>query len=117
MSRRLYLCPGFNKKELLKEIHVPANKFAVLFKVFAGCNFSQYIQNCRLDYAVRLMREQPQWTLDAIAKEAQMSKGAFNIQFHKRYVSKGAFNIQFHKRYGMKPSEFRSRELSLDEEK
>lgn len=26
MSRRLYLCPGFNKKELLKEIHVPANK-------------------------------------------------------------------------------------------
>ena len=103
MSRRLYLCPGFNKKELLKEIHVPANKFAVLFKVFAGCSFSQYIQNCRLDYAVRLMREQPQWTLDAIAKEAQMSKGAFNIQFHKRY--------------GMKPSEFRSRELSLDEEK
>lgn len=103
MSRRLYLCPGFNKKELLKEIHVPANKFAVLFKVFAGCSFSQYIQNCRLDYAVRLMREHPQWTLDAIAKEAQMSKGAFNIQFHKRY--------------GMKPSEFRSRELSLDEEK
>lgn len=103
MSRRLYLCPRFNKKELLKEIHVPANKFAVLFKVFAGCSFSQYIQNCRLDYAVRLMREQPQWTLDAIAKEAQMSKGAFNIQFHKRY--------------GMKPSEFRSRELSLDEEK
>ena len=41
MSRRLYLCPGFNKKELLKEIHVPANKFAVLFKVFAGCSFSQ----------------------------------------------------------------------------
>lgn len=103
MSRRLYLCPGFNKKELLKEIHVPANKFAVLFKVFACCSFSQYIQNCRLDYAVRLMREQPQWTLDAIAKEAQMSKGAFNIQFYKRY--------------GMKPSEFRSRELSLDEEK
>ncbi len=80
-----------------------ASKFAVLFKVFAGCSFSQYIQNCRLDYAVRLMREHPQWTLDAIAKEAQMSKGAFNIQFHKRY--------------GMKPSEFRSRELSLDEEK
>lgn len=98
-NRQLYLRPGFNKKELLKEIHVPANKFAVLFKVFAGCSFSQYIQNCRLDYAVRLMREQPQWTLDAIAKEAQMSKGAFNIQFHKRY--------------GMKPSEFRDREASL----
>ncbi|WP_430746919.1 helix-turn-helix domain-containing protein [Bacteroides gallinaceum] len=89
--------------EIKTASHVPANKFAVLFKVFACCSFSQYIQNCRLDYAVRLMREQPQWTLDAIAKEAQMSKGAFNIQFHKRY--------------GMKPSEFRSRELSLDEEK
>ena len=90
------------KKNFLEKFKT-ASKFAVLFKVFAGCSFSQYIQNCRLDYAVRLMREQPQWTLDAIAKEAQMSKGAFNIQFHKRY--------------GMKPSEFRSRELSLDEEK
>ena len=39
------------------------------------------------------MREQPQWTLDAIAKEAGMSNGAFYSQFQKKY--------------GMKPSDYR----------
>ncbi len=98
LNRRLYLQPNFNKKELLKEVHVPTNKFAALFKVFAGCSFKQYIQDCRLDYAVRLMREHPQWTLDAIAKEALMSNGAFYNQFQKKY--------------GMRPSDYREKKLS-----
>lgn len=93
LRNRLYLRADFNKKELLKEFHIPANKFAPLFREFAGCSFTQYIQDCRLDYAVRLMREQPQWTLDAIAKESGMSNGAFYSQFQKKY--------------GMKPSDYR----------
>lgn len=93
VSRKLYLQPNFNKQELLKEIHIPANKFAALFREFAGCGFSQYIQDLRLDYAVRLMKEQPLWSLEAIAKEAQMSKAAFYSQFQKKY--------------GMKPSQYR----------
>ena len=77
----------------MKEFHIPANTVALLFKDFAGCNFKQYIQERRLDHAVRLMREQPQLTLDAIAKEAQMSNGAFYSYFFKKY--------------GMKPSDYR----------
>ena len=98
LNRRLYLQPNFNKKELLKEVRVPTNKFAALFKIFAGCSFKQYIQECRLDYAVRLMREHPHWTLDAIAKEALMSNGAFYNQFQKKY--------------GMRPSDYREKKLS-----
>ena len=93
LKDKLYLNPKFNKKDLMSEFHIPANKFALLFKEFAGCSFTQYIQERRLDYAVRLMREQPQWTLDAIAKEAQMSNGAFYSYFFKKY--------------GMKPSDYR----------
>ena len=93
LKNRLYLNPKFSKKDLMKEFHIPANKFAWLFKEFAGCGFTQYIQERRLDYAVRLMREKPQWTLDAIAKEAQMSNGAFYNYFFKKY--------------GMKPSDYR----------
>lgn len=103
LNRRLYLQPSFNKKELLKEVHVPTNKFATLFKVFAGCSFKQYIQECRLDYAVRIMQEHPQWTLDAIAKEALMSNGAFYNQFQKKY--------------GMRPSDYREKKLSEPEDK
>ena len=95
LKNKLYLNPKFNKMDLMKEFHIPANKFALLFKEFAGCNFKQYIQERRLDHAVRLMREQPQWTLDAIAKEAQMSNGAFYSYFFKKY--------------GMKPSDYRKK--------
>lgn len=94
VGRKLYLRPNFNKKELLKEVHVPANKFSSLFKAFAGCSFSQYIQELRMDEAIRLMRDHPDWSMDAVAREVQMSNGAF---YH-----------QFQKKYGMKPSQYRS---------
>lgn len=98
LSQRLYLRPDFGKQDLMKDVHVPSNKFAALFKTFAGCSFTQYIQTCRLDYAVRLMHEQPNWTLEAIAKEAQMSNGAFYSQFQRKY--------------GMKPSDYREKRLT-----
>ena len=102
-ARRLYLNPNFSRKDLMAEFKISANKFALLFKEFAGCTFSQYIQNCRLDYAVKLMRENPQWNFDAIAKEAQMSNGAFYSHFKRRF--------------GMSPSDFRAGEASISSQK
>ena len=102
-ARRLYLNPNFSRKDLMAEFKISANKFAMLFKEFAGCTFSQYIQNCRLDYAVKLMRENPQWNFDAIAKEAQMSNGAFYSHFKRRF--------------GMSPSDFRAGEASISSQK
>lgn len=102
-ARRLYLNPDFSRKDLMAEFKISANKFAMLFKEFAGCTFSQYIQNCRLDYAVKLMRENPQWNFDAIAKEAQMSNGAFYSHFKRRF--------------GMSPSDFRAGEASISSQK
>lgn len=98
-ARRLYLNPNFSRKDLMSEFKISANKFSMLFKEFACCTFSQYIQNCRLDYAVKLMRENPQWNFDAIAKEAQMSNGAFYSHFKRRF--------------GMSPSDFRAGEASI----
>lgn len=85
VSRKLYLNPDFNKSELMKKIHVPAYKFAALFRKFGGCSFTQYLQDCRIDYAINLMHEYPQWSMDAVAKEAQMSKTSFFRQFQKKY--------------------------------
>lgn len=85
VSRKLYLNPDFNKSGLMKEIHVPAYKFAALFRKFGGCSFTQYLQDCRIDYAINLMHEYPQWSMDAVAKEAQMSKTSFFRQFQKKY--------------------------------
>jgi len=97
ISRKLYLRPGFNKSELIKEIHIPDYKFAALFKTFAGCGFSQYLRDCRMDYAIGLMRKHPQWSMEAVAKEAQMSKTSFYRQFQEKY--------------GMNPSNYIKTEL------
>lgn len=85
LSRRLFLDPDFSKNYLLAEFRIPAYKFSSIFKEYAGCSFSQYIHNCRLDYAVKLMRENPSWSLDAIARTVQMSKSSFYSQFKKKF--------------------------------
>lgn len=100
LTQRLYLHPQFSKKMLLKEIHVPTNKFATLFQEFAGCSFTQYIQDLRLEHAVRLMCERPMWSFESIAKEAQMSESTFYKLFQTKY--------------GMKPSDYRKKACFSD---
>lgn len=99
LSQRLYLEPDFSRASVLARFRIPAYKFSTLFKEFAGCTFSQYIHNCRLDYAVKLMRENSSWSLEAIAKASQMSSSSFYSQFKKRY--------------GMSPSDFRANESQV----
>lgn len=96
LSQRLYLDPGFSRSTVLTRFRIPAYKFSSIFKEYAGCSFSQYVHNCRLDYAVKLMRENPSWSLEAIAKAAQMSSSSFYSQFKKKY--------------GMNPSDFKGAE-------
>lgn len=104
IARQLFLKSDFSKAFLLAEFSIPVNKFSGFFKEYAGCTFSQYIHNCRLEYAVKLMGENPSWSMDAIAKAAQMSNGSFYTQFRKKF--------------GMSPSEYRKDggNLSMEEE-
>ena len=95
IGRKLYLEPELSKNWLIKNYRIPVNKFASLFKVYAGCTFSQYIQTCRLDHAIKLMRQHPNWSLDNIARESQMSKTTFYSRFQAKY--------------GMSPSEFKDK--------
>ena len=94
ITKQLYLKHDFSRNYLLEMFHIPINRFSMIFKEFAGCSFTQYIQQCRLDHAVRLMRDKTDWSLDAIAKDSNMSKSAFYDQFQKKY--------------GMTPTEFRN---------
>ena len=98
LARRLFLNPDFSKTSLLAEFGIPAYKFSAFFKEYAGCSFSQYVHNCRLDYAVKLIRENTSWSLEAIAQAAQMSNSSFYNQFKKKF--------------GMSPSDFRKGETS-----
>ena len=92
-NRQLFRNPDFSRTELLKIIPVPQNKFAGLFKQFAGKSFSTYVRDLRLKYANELFVEHPDWSMDAIIKECGMLRSSFYAAFIQNY--------------GMNPDEFR----------
>lgn len=100
LGKKLYLERELSKDRLVETYRIPVNKFAKLFRAYTGYSFSQYILNCRLDHAVRLMKEHPNWSLDSIAGESQMSKTTFYSRFQAKY--------------GMSPSEFKSKDNLTD---
>ena len=65
--------PDFSREELIKTIYIPKNKFAPLFKQYAGMSFSKYINNLRLEYAAKMLKNHPDYTVDTIAQECGMS--------------------------------------------
>lgn len=92
---KLFLQSNFSREELMKTISVPKNKFAQLFRQFAGTNFPKYINNLRLDYAAKMLRKYPDYTIDAVAKSCGMS----TVQtFHRLFLEK----------FGVTPMEFRT---------
>lgn len=93
ISRRLYLQPDFSKEELKKIVHIPKNKFAQLFKEYAGSSFSQYINNLRMEHAARLLSEQSNYTIESIAQDCGIS-------------STTTFYRLFSERYNMTPMDF-----------
>lgn len=93
VSRRLYLQPDFSKEELKKIVYIPKNRFSRLFKEYAGSSFSQYINNLRMEHAVRLLSEHPNYTVESIAQSCGIA-------------STTTFYRLFSERYDMTPTEF-----------
>ena len=100
-NSRLFCDPGFSRAELLKIIPVPQNKFAGLFKQFAGKPFTAYIQDLRFRYASELFIEHPDWSVDAVIKACGMSRTAFYASFYQKF--------------GMKPEELRENIRKMQE--
>lgn len=99
-NRQPFRNPGFSRTEMLKIIPAPQNKFARLFREFAGVPFTTYIQDLRFSYANELFIEHPDWSTDAIIKACGMSRMSFYASFVQRF--------------GVKPEEFRKSILKGD---
>lgn len=101
IGERLFLKPDFSREELMGIIHIPKNRFAQLFRRYAGTNFPKYVNNLRLDYAAKMLRKHPGYTIDAIAKSCGMS----TVQtFHRLFLEK----------FGVTPMEFQRGLKNID---
>ena len=105
ISRQLFLNPSFSREELLKIIYIPKNKFANLFRTYAGVSFPDYINNLRLMYAVKLIQKHTNYTINAIAETCGMSSRTFHRLFLKKFgVTPAEFREEL-KKEGNKDSE------------
>ena len=95
-DERLYLNPDFQRQTLVYMFHSDRNRVGRVIKDFSGfSNLSAYINNYRLEYAYRLLRDlDNKQTIDSIAKASGFS-------------TVRTFQRLFKERYGMTPAEFR----------
>lgn len=66
-SRGLYLSPDLTQKDVLEFVQIPAYRFGAAFKKHAGASFSEYINGKRMAYAVKLLTEHHEYTIEAVA--------------------------------------------------
>lgn len=92
---KLYLSPDLSREELAKKVHLNNTRFARMIKENTGTNLNGYLNNLRLKYAIQLLKEQPNYTLKAIAEESGIN-------------SMPTFHNLFKVKTGMTPSEFKN---------
>jgi transcriptional regulator len=103
MSRKLFLKPKLTREDIINEVYVPHNKFAQLFTRYAGMSFTKFINDLRLEYAAQLLRDSPDYTIEAIGEECGMPIAQ-------------TFYRNFSDKFGVTPSDFRTLSQKKDRE-
>ncbi len=98
---KMYLSPDLSREELTKIVRMNNTRFAKMIKENTDTNLSGYINNLRLNYAIHLMKEQPDYTLRAIAESSGIN-------------SMPTFHQLFKGKTGMTPSEFKNAQKEID---
>lgn len=67
---QLYLSSELSREDLAQLVHLNNARFARMIKECTGTNFNGYINDLRIDYAIKLLKLHPNYTIRAIADEA-----------------------------------------------
>lgn len=98
-QEELFRNANFGRDELMRLMGVDKNTLATIINRYTGTNVTGYVNSKRMDYAVSLMKEHPEYSLLAIAEACGINNAATFIR-------------NFKNAYDMTPSEFRK---SLEE--
>ena len=97
---QLYLSPELSREDLAQLVHLNNARFARMIKECTGTNFNGYINDLRIDHAIKLLKLHPNYTIRAIADEAGFNSTPI------------LYNL-FKKKTGMTPYEFKKAQESL----
>ena len=93
-EQELYRWPDFNRSAVMQHFSLSAARVGAAFAQGGGQSLPEFVRNCRLDHACRLMVEQP--TLSFV--EVGNASG---------YQRTTTFYHDFKARFGMAPAEYR----------
>ena len=97
---QLYLSSELSREDLAQLVHLNNARFARMIKECTGTNFNGYINDLRIDYAIKLLKLHPNYTIRAIADE---------VGFNSTPI---LYNL-FKKKTGMTPYEIKKAQESL----
>ena len=97
-EQELFRWPDFNRSAVMQHFSLSAARVGAAFAQGGGQSLPEFVRNCRLDYACRLMVEQP--TLSFV--EVGEASG---------YQRTTTFYHDFKARFGMAPAEYRQRKI------
>lgn len=94
MKEELFRNPDFGRDDLMRLMGVDKNNLPSIIHRCTGTNVTGYVNGKRMEYAVQLMKEHPEYTLAAIAEACGMK-------------SPTTFIRNFRDSYDLTPSEYR----------
>lgn len=90
----LFTDPNFGRENLMRLFSTDKNNLPNVLQRFADTNVTGYINAKRMDYAVQLLKEHPEYTLGAISEACGIKSPATFIR-------------NFKNTFGMAPSDYR----------
>ncbi len=93
-EQELYRWPDFNRSAVMQHFSLSAARVGAAFAQGGGQSLPEFVRNCRLDYACRLMVEHP-------------TKSFVEVGEASGYQRTTTFYHDFKARFGMAPAEYR----------
>ncbi len=94
ISEALFKSPDFNRDSIAEATGLSRAKVSQLVSQFTGMSPNEYINKLRVEYSVKVIKEHPEWTIDAIAECCG-------------YVRRATYYSNFNKFFGISPAQYR----------
>lgn len=78
VEQKLFLQPGFGRDDLTRAAGINKNDLSPMLRKYANSdNFNDYLNGLKIEYSIKLMKEKPYLSVDAIAEEANFKSLTF----------------------------------------
>ena len=99
-EQELYRWSDFNRSAVMQHFSLSAARVGAAFAQGGGQSLPEFVRNCRLDYACRLMVERPSMSFVEVGEASGFQRTT-------------TFYHDFKARFGMAPAEYRLKELRV----